>query len=102
MKEFQVSAMNDNTEDFKNRFGMNIDGVIAMMNEQAIYDGQIIHDKEFQSYREYDELVKPLLALPDEMGVIGAISYITCFFYKKGLQDSARIRDRLFMVKEDK
>lgn len=96
MEKFQPFELNDNWNKITNVFGKTIDGVIAMTEQQLVYDGTHIHDDEFESYSDYVKLIEPLFELCEEDIVSAALSYVSRFFYLKGLQDSTRIRDRLF------
>ena len=103
MKNFFTITLPDNGERLA-EMGEHVSGLVALMELQTMCDGVQIHDEEFKSYDEYAEFVKPLFdTTPDtypfnkEFAANSAIIYISRFFYLKGLQDSAKIREGIFM-----
>ena len=100
MGEFWTVALQDNCYAI-DQFGKNVDGVVTLIEHQAVYDGIYIHDDEFISYSEYTKYVEPLYACCEDSNVSAAISYIAQFFYSKGLRDSIQIREKLFNEEAD-
>jgi len=77
------------------RLGGGIIGLIAMLEKQAVFDGICVHENEFQSSCDYMMFVEPLYHVNEDI-TAKAVSYISRFFYLKGMQDGVHIKDNLF------
>jgi len=77
------------------KFGGGIAGMLAVLERQAVFDGICVHEQEFQSYCDYTMYVEALYHIDEDI-TAKAVSFISRFFYLKGMQDGVHIKDNLF------